>query len=1208
MRNQWQRAVIVAMALITPADGHGIRRKRSGMRTVTLFLASVIVMSAQVNSSSISGTILDPSGAGVPSATVTLLNEQTGVRLTAKSTEAGNYLFAPLQEGKYTIQVETAGFKKTERPGLDLQIGDKLGVNVTLEIGNVQETVEVKAESPLLTTTNASIGHVITNDKIMELPLPGRSPVRLFQLAPEVGGTSGGMADLRLGGGRIRQVDFYVDGSPTTNVSDGSATAIPAIDSIAEVKIETNNLSAEYGRTSGGAISIQTKAGTNQFHGSLYDFEQNDILNANDWNSNRRGNPKAGFNKHQFGGTLGGPVWIPHLYNGKNRTFFFFNYDGERTWQNGALQTATMPTDLERNGDFSQTLNNAGQKVTIYDPYTYNAASNARQPFPGNIIPTSRFDPVAKYLLTLWPEPNRPGDPGNGANNFYGQSSSFFKRNDVVARVDQNFGNNHRVYVRITDQNNYTNPSDWAGPATSGVRPSWITQRGSTANWTWTARPTMIVSAQFGFAPWDSTYYPVFSGFDPTQVPFAPNARAQLDPRFIPYESFEKVAGLGVSYQTTLLHTRNGIGTLSLMKVWNRHTLKVGYEERLSYLNDQEANFPSGGASFSGDWTGLNQQAPLAQQGSGFASFLLGTPDSFSFDAERNGWAVSFRNYAAYAQDDFKVSPRLTLNLGLRWEYEAPETERYNRLEFMSPTIDNGFHVTPGYNFQSQVINAGLLPAGSPIPNLSGPFLGGGGVVDSSLRSGRSNMDPYWKNFGPRVGVAYQIDSKTVFRSGFAILYSGYTGNASGTGSVSMYSYINSTGTASITRDNGQTVAATLSNPFPGNYGLLASTNDPQEVMNRLMGGGILAYQTDHRPSYEISYNGGFQHTLAGKWLLEGSFTGNNGVHLYVGGNPYINTLNPQYLSLGALLNKTVPNPFYGTLAANNTTPLSQPTIAYKYLLNPMPQYPNGVRSLQASWGNSHYLAGMFKVERRFSNGFSLLVSYTVSKLIEDTAAKAGTSFALPQDGHTYSDVRGLSVQDIPQKLVLTYLYELPIGKGKKLLTSPQGFGEKLLEKAIGGWQIAGFSIFQSGYPLQITQSDNFTSGLGYGTLRPTLVNNNYGTGVDISQAVGYPASARYLNPAAFAVTSVYAFGTVPSVLPNMRQPRYDQTDLAIIKKFHFTESKFLEARVEGSNMFNHPVFMLDSNALNIQNSTFGYLQALQNSPRNIQLGARFVF
>ena len=1178
------------------------------MRTVTLFLACVLAVSAQVNSSSISGAILDASGAGVPMATVSLLNEETGVRLNARSTEAGYYLFAPLQRGKYTIQVEAPGFKKTERAAVDLRMGEKLGVDITLELGNVQETVEVKAESPLLTTTNASVGQVISNEKIMELPLPGRSPMRLFQLAPEVGGINSNIADLRLGGGRTRLVEFYTDGSPTTAVSDGSATAIPAIDSIAEVKIETNNLSAEYGRTSGGAISIQTKAGTNQFRGSLYDFEQNDALNSNDWNSNRRGNAKAGFNKHQFGGTLGGPLWLPHLYNGKNRTFFFFNYDGERTWQAGALQTATMPTDLERNGDFSQTLNNAGQKITIYDPSTYNATGNSRQPFPGNAIPASRFDPVAKYLLTLWPTPNRAGDPGNGANNYYGTSSSFFERNDVVARVDQNFGDNHRVYVRITDQNSYSNPSYWAGPATSGVRPAWITQRSSTANWTWTARPSMIVSAQFGFAPWDSVYYPVFSGFDPTQVPFAPNARAQLDPRFIPYMNFEKVAGLGVSYQTTLLHTRYAIGILSLTKVWNRHTLKVGFEERRSYLNDQEANVPSGGGTFSGDWTGLNQQAPLAQQGSGFASFLLGLPDSFTFDGEKNGWAVLFRNYAAYAQDDFKVNPRLTLNLGLRWEFEAPETERFNRLLFMSPTIDNGFHVASGYNFQTQVINAGLLPAGSPIPNLSGPFLGGGGVAGSSLRSSTSNMDPYWKNFGPRVGLAYRIGSKTVFRSGFAILYSGYTGNASGAGSLSIYSYINSTGTASITRDNGQTIAATLSNPFPNNYGLLASTNDPQEVMNRYMGGSILAYQTDHRPSYEISYNGGFQYTLAGKWLLEGAFNGNNGVHLYVGGNPYLNTLNPQYLSLGSTLNKTVPNPFYGRLAANNTTPLSQPTIAYKYLLNPMPQYPNGVRSLQASWGNSHYLAGMFKVERRFANGFSLLVSYTVSKLIEDTAAKTGSSFALPQDGHTYSDVRGLSVQDIPQKLVLTYLYELPVGKGKKLLTNPQGFGQKFLDKAIGGWQVAGFSIFQSGYPLQITQSDNFTSGLGYGNLRPTLLSNNYATGAAIHSAVGNPASARYLNASAFAVTPIYSFGTSPSVLPNLRQPRYNQTDLAIIKKFHFTESKYLETRVEGSNIFNHPVFMLDSSALNIQNSTFGFLQAVQNSPRNIQMGARFVF
>lgn len=333
---------------------------------------------AQVNTGSISGLVTDPTDAVVVGATVTLTNDETGVKLTTTTTSGGQYQFLALQRGRYTIEVTAPGFKKTERTGLELKVGDRLGVDLRLEVGSVTEVMNVVAETPLLVTTNANLGTVIENRKIMELPLPGRDPARLFQTAPGVGGINSNLGDLRLGGGRTRLVEFYVDGSPTTAVSDARATALPSIDAIEEVRVETNNLSAEYGRTSGGAINIQTRAGTNQYRGSLYNFAQSDVLNANDWNSNRRGFAKAGFQNYLFGGTFGGPVKIPGVYDGTNRTFFFFNYDGARRYEDAKLRTATMPTELERAGDFSQTVNTAGQAVTIYDPATYNPATNRR--------------------------------------------------------------------------------------------------------------------------------------------------------------------------------------------------------------------------------------------------------------------------------------------------------------------------------------------------------------------------------------------------------------------------------------------------------------------------------------------------------------------------------------------------------------------------------------------------------------------------------------------------------------------------------------------------------------------------------------------------------------------------------------------------------------------------------------------------------------
>jgi len=1166
---------------------------------------------AQVNTGSITGLVTDPSNSLVVGATVTLTNDDTGVKQTTTTTSGGQYQFLALQRGRYTIEVTAPGFKKTERGGLELKVGERLGVDLKLEVGSVTEVMNVVAASPLLVTTNANLGTVIENRKIMELPLPGRDPTRLFQTAPGVGGINSDLGDLRLGGGRTRLVEFYVDGSPTTAVSDARSTALPAIDAIAEVRVETNNLSAEYGRTSGGAINIQTRAGTNQYHGSLYNFVQSDVLNANDWNSNRRGFGKAGFQKYQFGGTLGGPVRVPRVYNGTNRTFFFFNYDGLRQYQDASLRTGTMPTALERSGDFSQTVNTAGQAVTIYDPATYNPATNRRSPFPGNRIPQARFDPVAQYLLQLWPLPNQPGDPGNGVNNFAGLASGSSTRNDITARIDQALGNSHRLYLRVTRKRSISQPGYWAGPATAGVRPSWETQMGSTLNYNWTARPTVLVSAQFGAAPREFIYYPVFEGFDPTKIPFAANAKAELDPRFIPNMTFEKISGLGCTWCTTFLYDRYFFGNVSVTKIWSRHTLKVGYEQRRSYLNNSEAATPSGGAAFSGAWTGVNQQAAFAQQGSGLASFLLGLPDNFSFTGNRYFWAVLFSNHGLFIQDDFKVSRKLTLNLGLRWEFEAPETERFDRLVFLDPNMDSGLKISPTFNWQRDVVGAGLLPASAPGPKINGPLLGMLGLTNSPVRASRNGTDPYYRNFGPRLGLAYQIDSKTVFRSGFGILYSGYTGNASGTSSLSVHSYINASGQAVITRDGGQTFSATLSNPFPNNYGLNPALTDWDSIRDRYLGTSAYGYLLNHKPSYEISYNAGFQRTLRDAWLLEGSFVGNRGLRLFVGGNPSLATMPAEYLSLGqALLEKQVPNPFYGMLPATNTSPLAQRTIAYKFLLNDHPHWPGGsLRSLQRASGRSQYFAGFFRVERRFKSGLSLDIAYTVSKLIEDTNAKTSSAFSLPQDGKSFRDIRGLSVQDIPQKFVATYLYALPLGRGQRWLRDTGTPVKKLAEAVAGGWKLAGFSILQSGYPLQIRQSDNFTGGLNYGPLRPTLVGDYHST-TGVRDAIGAPYAGKptYLNKNAFAVTPRYQFGTSPHILPDLRQPRYNQTDFAILKEFYIAEGKFLQVRLESSNFFNHPVFSLDANAQNIQRSEFGYFQTVANSPRNMQFGARFVF
>ncbi|HYO83039.1 MAG TPA: hypothetical protein VES20_16650, partial [Bryobacteraceae bacterium] len=620
-----------------------------------------------------------------------------------------------------------------------------------------------------------------------------------------------------------------------------------------------------------------------------------------------------------------------------------------------------------------------------------------------------------------------------------------------------------------------------------------------------------------------------------------------------------------------------------------------------------EPGTPSGGASFDGAWTGLNQQAPLAQQGLGFASFLLGVPSGFSFESSQVGWAVSFKNHGLYIQDDWRATRTLTLNLGLRWEYEMPMTERFDRLGFIDYDRESGVRLNPNWSFGQDV--APSLPAGAPAPNLGNATHIGLGLVNTG-DVGRGNTQKVLGNFGPRLGFAWQARPTTVVRGGFGILYSGYTGNASGSGSLSIHPYFRTSGSALISPDNGRTIAATLSNPFPNNVGLLFGSNDPAQVRERSIGGSYSLYQFNHRPSYEISYNFGLQQQV-GKWAFESTFIGNRGVHLYMGGNPFVSTLPPEYLSLGPVLETPVANPFAGAGNPENGYQLTRPTIPYKSLLTTYPHLSAGnVRVLQKPDGNSIYLAGFFRAERRFSSGFAVGLAYTISKLIEDTAAKTGTVYGLPQDGRNFRDLRGVSVQDVPQKLALSYLYELPIGRGRRVLGDPGSTGGRIFDAIAGGWQISGFTVIQSGYPLQITQSDDFTAGMGYGKLRPTLVGDYKAGTVGVRDAVGFTneVAGRYVNREAFRVTPRYQFGTAPPVLPNMRQPRWNVTDLAILKKFRFSEQRYLELRGEARNAFNHPIFQLGNNELNIQNANFGTFQSTANEPRNVQLGARFVF
>ena len=1153
---------------------------RLGMlsRVAALTVLSLGAVSGQVVTASLEGTVSDPTGASVPGASVKVRNSSTNVETRVSTGPDGRYYVASLQPGgPYVITVEAAGFKTVERGGITLEVNQSAQVNLTLEVGATSETVQVTGAAPLLETTSAAMGQVVDNRSIVNLPLNQRNAYSLVYLVPGVTGSTNGQynsQNISINGGRPGSTDILVDGIPSSpplvNPIQGFAV-FPSVESVEEFKVQTNSYSAEFGRSGSGIINLIYKSGTDSFHGSAFEFLRNSDLDSNNFFANRNGKSIPNFKRSQFGGSLGGPVELPKLYHGKDKTFFFVAYEGLRQGSADTL-TASVPTALQRTGDFAQTVNAAGKPVVIYDPTTTASSGTGyvRQPFPGNVIPASRINAVAAGIMKYYPLPNAAGVANGGLNNYFASGTTVVNSNTLDAKVDENINDRNRFFVRYSrrDQNQPVTP---LFPAEDLVAQGGYTQpqtsNSAAFDYTFTATPTFLMEFRYGFSRTLLAFTPVSEGFNPTSLGFPSYIAANADQLLFPGIAPAGYRTLGNGAQGDYRHASFASHLVSLnnTKVLSNHVLKFGFEGRLMLVNDLESGASTGNYNFSNAITqGPNPNVASAIAGNSIASLLLGV-GSGQMTIDSKNAATESKYYAGYFQDDWKATKRLTLNLGLRYDVDIPRTERYNRMETFNP-----FAASP-------------LAAETGIAGLQGGLVYPG--VDGNSRL---QFQPQWTDFAPRLGFAYQATENTVLRGGYGIFYGPSYRQAGAT----LGNYGFSSTTSYVGSPNGLTPSLYLTNPFPNGLNPIVGS-----TLGLLTGIGT-SFETplmgDNNVPYNENWDFEVQRQLPGNTLVDVSYVGSHGVHLNQSGeNDYnLNQLTPAAMALGTQLEKSVANPFYGII---QTGPLAGKTVPQSYLLAPFPQF-TGVYASFLTGGYSDYNSIQVKVEKRFSQGLSLLVSFTGQKLIDDYAiiSNVGRNAGI-QNIYDGAAERAVSPNDISRTLVVSGVYALPFGHGQRFGSS----WNRAEDLILGGWQVNGIATYQTGFPLVLTTQN--TSGSGSLTMRP----NNNGHSALLTGPVESRLN-KYFNTSVFSQPAPFTFGNTGRTLPDVRTPGMENIDFSLFKNFQVTEKLQAELRAEAFNLLNQVVFGAPNSVLT--SGQFGVISNQANTPRELQFALKLLF
>ena len=1144
------------------------------MRPITLSLALTSVALAQV--ASLTGRITDQSGAVVPQAAVTAKSAATGVSATTETTNEGYYTLPSLAPGRYELSVLKGGFVPVRQTGLELTVQQVARLDITLKVGSLAETIEVQAQTPLLESESSTMGQVIGNKQVTELPLLGRNSYALAMLVPGVRNSAGvnnlvidqiSTVAYSINGQRANANEFLLDGAPNSAASQNQPVINANPDMVQEFKVETNGFAAEYGRSAGGVFNVVTRSGTNDLHFSLYEFFRNDKLNANDFFANRSGTAIAPFRFNQFGGTVGGPVVIPKVYNGKNRTFFFANVELVRFIQ-GMTFTATLPDVRQLTGDFSQARLADGRLVNVYDPATTQANPSGgflRTVFPGNIVPSSRIDPVARNVGRLFPTPTASGTP-LGAVNYTRTDGNRVPKDSYSFRGDHHISSANRVFGRYSfDDTPYIRApaygADLANIApTAG--PQVFTRWNAVVEDSHTFSPTLLGTFRYSVTRLINYRRPYSDGFNIESLGLPAYLRqGMVDPISLPaiqvtgYSVTGSVPNIvvgGVIGATDLINFGHTLQTVqgNLTKNVSGHTFKFGGEFRAIQFNNQQTGDTATNFNFTPAWTqGPNPTTSSAVAGLGLATFLLGIPAGGVAPAP--ALAMTTKYYGFFLQDSWKVTPKFTVNWGLRWDYESPRTDRFNQLTNFD------------YAVQSPLQAAGIATRGGLT------FVNTGGLP-------RLNANPDRNNFAPRLGIAWRLTPKTVVRAGSGLFYASSGGVGGGSGPFGTSGF--SATTAIVTSLDGVTPIVKWSDPYPNGFN--RPTGSTQGI-STLLGQSVQFYDRGNAIPYSAQWNFNIQREVPWNILVEVGYAGSRGLHFTE--NRTMNQLDPQYLALGDALRQQVPNPFFGRIAVGA---LAQPNVARAQLLRPYPHF-DGVASQSAAWASSTYHALEAKVEKRYQSGLSVLAAYTFSKLMDyGTGPFAGETLG----GSTFQNWANLAAEwspstlDQTQRLIFNAVYELPFYK------TAQGLAGKVL----GGWQIGAIWSLFSGGPLGIGSAVNNTFSQGGGA-RPNWNGS--------SACIADPTPQRWLDGGVFSNPAAYAFGTAPRTFNGCRSDGTAQVDFTLTKNTRFYERWNLQFRAEFFNISNSPRFAPPNQSFG--NPQFGVVAAQGNLPRIVQFGLK---
>jgi len=1140
--------------------------------SVVLTLTLALTAKSQSSQAELIGEVRDQAGAIVSGAQVTVTEITTNRSSHVTSNDSGTYTVTNLKPGTYTLVIEAQGFKRLTRAGLKLSTGERVRADVVLDTGAINENVLITDDASLLRTETGSLGQVVQNRKIVDIPLNGRNFLSLVALSAGVAQpppTSAGPSFPRINGGRPRTNEYLFDGISVLQPEPGQVAFFPIPEAIQEFKVEVNSPRAEFGRFNGGVVNLTTKSGSNEFHGSAFEFLRNEVLNArNLFAPKTAANPKKPvFRRNQFGFVVGGPII-------KDNTFFFGDYQGTRQ-QIGRVVTSTVPTAPQRQGNFSSSLGALLFRApdgTITTTATGNTPVNVTATngtiiqarvgqifrpsdhlaYVGNLIPTNTYDSVATTLLQRYPSPTSTG----AANNFsrVGNESDNLDQYDI--RIDHRISSRDQVYGRFSYAKDLANPvtplPEGSGNITSGFIGLTDTRAQSFAgNYVHVFTSNVLNELRVGYTRRTIDRQATSLNGTPTDVlkiPGIPTNAAFEDT--LPTFTISGLQQLG-SPTNTASDFRTDVTEIFDAISWQhgRHSFKFGADLRWERLDVVQPPSPTGQFAFSTLFTN-SQAVPTVGNalatftGNALASFLLGQVQTFSIDLQSSVLAPRSHIQEYFVQDDWKATSRLTVNAGLRYTLNFPSTILKNQGAI--------------FNLQTQKLE----------------YLGQNGFPDTARRLHKLD-------FGPRLGAAYSVNDKTVLRAGYGLIWIEQAGITTPF-TVPQFPFIQSVSQRTLDNINpafvlsgGPTVAPIPLTPDAG------------------LGQGVFSADRDLGSGYAQQWNFAIQRELAKNLVLEVAYAGSKITHVGIP-DTNINQLSASQLAIGAPLLQRVTNPFFGQIPRSSS--LGDPTIPLAQLLKPFPRFTT-VSLYRNNVGNTNYNALQAKLEKRFSGGLAFLISYTRSKLIDEASSVFDASILTgPVANFPVADSlnrrleRDLSTGDIPNVFVSSFTYELPFGSGKRF--NPKG----VVGWLANDWELSGVVTFQSGIPLAVTQVTNFNAFAGFGTQRPNRI-------ADPNLPTSEQTTARFFNTGAFTVAPQFTIGN--SSRNPVRGPQYHTGDIALIRRFPFGDGHSVQFRTEFFNITNTPPLNAPNVVLGAP--SFGSITSAAD-PRVIQFGLKLDF